>query len=65
LIGAERIRSIARDEKMGAATVEKDYALTWLLKGFYLKGSQLRNRVHPIPRPAQPSKQNQARHIAF
>jgi uncharacterized protein len=42
LIDAERIRSIARDEKMGAATVEKDYALTWLLKGFYLKGSQLR-----------------------
>lgn len=42
LIDAERIRSIARDEKMGAAVVEKDYALTWLLKGFYLKESQLR-----------------------
>jgi hypothetical protein len=42
LIDAERIRSIAREEKMGAAVVEKDYALTWLLKGFFLKTSQLR-----------------------
>lgn len=42
LIDAERIRSIARDKKMGAAVMEKDYALTWLLKGFFLKGSRLK-----------------------
>lgn len=33
---------MARDEKMGAAVVEKDYSLTWLLKGFFLKDSPLK-----------------------
>lgn len=28
---------------MGAAVVEKDYALSWLLRGFYLDGSQLKD----------------------
>ena len=42
LIDAERLRKLARDEKIGAAVVEKDYAITWLLKGFFLDGSPLR-----------------------
>lgn len=43
MIDAERIRAKAREERMGAAVVEKDYALTWLLRGFYLDGSQLKD----------------------
>ncbi|WP_187147634.1 nucleotidyl transferase AbiEii/AbiGii toxin family protein [Candidatus Nitrososphaera gargensis] len=43
MIDAERIRRLAREEKIGAAVVEKDYALTWLLSGFFLKDSQLKD----------------------
>ncbi|HZT36023.1 MAG TPA: nucleotidyl transferase AbiEii/AbiGii toxin family protein [Nitrososphaera sp.] len=43
MIDAERIRAKAREERLGAAVVEKDYALTWLLRGFYLDGSQLKD----------------------
>lgn len=35
MIDGDRIRSFAKDRKIGAAVAEKDYALTWLLKGFY------------------------------
>jgi predicted nucleotidyltransferase component of viral defense system len=44
LISAEDIRRIAREEKLAAGIVEKDYALTWLLKGFYLMDSGLDDR---------------------
>jgi hypothetical protein len=43
LISAERIRRIAREEKLAVGVVEKDYVLTWLLKGVYLVNSDLRN----------------------
>jgi len=36
LILAGAIRRIAREEKLAAGLVEKDYALSWLLRGFYL-----------------------------
>jgi len=45
LISAEDIRRIAREEKLAAGIVEKDYALTWLLKGFYLMDSGLDDRL--------------------
>jgi predicted nucleotidyltransferase component of viral defense system len=41
LISAEQIRRIAREEKLAAGIVEKDYALTWLLRGFYRSDSSL------------------------
>jgi len=41
LILAEQIRRIAREEKLTAGVVEKDYAITWLLRGFYLVNSGL------------------------
>jgi len=41
LISAEQIRRIAREQKLAAGVVEKDYALTWLLNGFYLRNSGL------------------------
>ncbi|WXG45698.1 MAG: nucleotidyl transferase AbiEii/AbiGii toxin family protein [Candidatus Atabeyarchaeum deiterrae] len=41
MISSEQIRRIAREEKLAAGVVEKDYALTWLLKGIYLMGSGL------------------------
>ena len=43
MISAEQIRRIAREEKLAAGVVEKDYVLTWLLKGVYLVNSDLRN----------------------
>lgn len=36
MILAEQIRRIAREEKLAAGVVEKDYAISWLLRGFYL-----------------------------
>jgi len=44
LISAEQIRRIAREEKLAAGVVEKDYALTWLLRGLYLRDSGLDDR---------------------
>ena len=41
MILAEQISRIAREEKLTAGVVEKDYALTWLLNGFYLRNSGL------------------------
>ena len=41
MISAEDVRRIARKEKLPAGVVEKDYALTWLLRGFYLGSSGL------------------------
>lgn len=41
LISVEQIRRIARQEKLGAGVVEKDYALSWLLKGYFLRHSGL------------------------
>ena len=41
MISAEQIRRIAREQKLAAGVVEKDYALTWLLNGFYLRNSGL------------------------
>ena len=45
MISAEDIRRIAREEKLAAGIVEKDYALTWLLKGFYLMDSGLDDKL--------------------
>jgi len=42
LIDGDRIRRFARERKIGAAVAEKDYALTWLLRGFYHPDSQLK-----------------------
>ena len=44
MISAEQIKRIAREEKLTAGVVEKDYALTWLLRGFYLVNSGLDDR---------------------
>jgi len=44
MISAEQIRRIAREEKLSVGVVEKDYALTWLLRGFYLRNSGLDDR---------------------
>jgi len=41
LISADHIRRIAREEKLAAGVVEKDYALSWILRGFYLTNSGL------------------------
>lgn len=41
MISAEHIRRIAREEKLAVGVVEKDYALTWLLRGFFLVNSGL------------------------
>ena len=41
MISAEHIRRIAREEKVAVGVVEKDYALSWLLMGFYLMNSGL------------------------
>ena len=41
MISAEQIKRIAREEKLTAGVVEKDYAITWLLRGFYLVNSGL------------------------
>jgi uncharacterized protein len=43
LIDGDRIRRFAREKKIGAAVAEKDYVLTWLLRGFYHPSSQLKN----------------------
>jgi hypothetical protein len=45
LIWAEQIKRIAREEKLAAGVVEKDYVLTWLLKGIYLVNSDLRDNL--------------------
>nr|MDO8100842.1 nucleotidyl transferase AbiEii/AbiGii toxin family protein [Candidatus Njordarchaeota archaeon] len=44
MISAEQIRRIAREEKLAAGVVEKDYALTWLLRGLSLRDSGLDDR---------------------
>jgi len=43
LITGEQIRVIARKEQLAAGVVEKEYALSWLLKGFYSRNSSLKN----------------------
>jgi hypothetical protein len=43
LISADQIKRIAREERLAAGVVEKDYVLTWLLKGIYLVNSNLRD----------------------
>lgn len=43
VITADRVRTLAREAKLPAGVVEKDYALTWLLNGLYAKDSTLRN----------------------
>jgi hypothetical protein len=45
LITPDEIKRIAREEKLAAGVVEKDYALTWLLKGLYLKNSGLDDKL--------------------
>jgi hypothetical protein len=47
LIDLERIRSIARQKKIGVAVAEKDYSITWLLSGFYHPESALRSSFLP------------------
>ena len=44
MISAEQIKRIAREEKLTAGVVEKDYTLTWLLRGFYLLNNGLDDR---------------------
>lgn len=39
MISSEQIRVIAREQERAVGVVEKDYALTWLLKGLYSKNS--------------------------
>ena len=41
MIYADEIRRIAREEKLAAGVVEKDYALSWLLRGFCLEDKSL------------------------
>ncbi len=43
MITADQVRTRAREAKLPAGVVEKDYALTWLLNGLYAKDSRLRN----------------------
>lgn len=43
LITADQIRVVARSQDLAAGVVEKDYALTWLLRGLYSRGSKLRD----------------------
>lgn len=43
MISAEQIRRIAREEKLTAGIVEKDYSLTWLLRGFCQTNNKLNN----------------------
>ena len=45
MISAEQIRRVAREEKLAAGVVEKDYVLTWLLRGYYMANSGLDDRV--------------------
>lgn len=41
----EQIRRIAREEGLSAGVVEKDYAITWLLRGYYRRDSGLRRSL--------------------
>ena len=43
MISADQIKRIAREERLAVGVVEKDYVLTWLLKGIYLVNSDLRD----------------------
>lgn len=43
MITADQVRTLAREARLPAGVLEKDYALTWLLSGFYSKDSRLRN----------------------
>ena len=43
LITADQVKRIAGEAELAAGVVEKDYALTWLLRGLYLKNSSLRD----------------------
>ena len=45
MILAGEIRRIAREEKLAAGVVEKDYALSWLLRGFYLADQGLGDSI--------------------
>lgn len=42
LISGDQIRRISREQGLTAGVVEKDYALTWLLKGLYSNDSKLK-----------------------
>ena len=45
MITADEIRRIARAQELAVGIVEKDYALTWLLRGFYSRSSPLKNSL--------------------
>lgn len=45
MISADEIRRTARQMKLSAGVVEKDYTITWLLKGIYSKSSKLRDTL--------------------
>ena len=54
------LRRLARKTGFDLATLEKDYALTWLLNGVYSEESKLRNvlifppvSIQPLPRPGE------------
>lgn len=45
MLTAEQVRRIAREEGLSAGVMEKDYAITWLLRGYYLGDSRLRRSL--------------------
>lgn len=45
MIAGDQLKRIAREAGLAAGVLEKDYALTWLLKGFYSRSSPLKNTL--------------------
>ena len=45
LITADQLKVMARSQGLAAGVMEKDYALTWLLKGLYGRRSRLRDSL--------------------
>jgi len=45
VLTAEQVRRIAREGGLSAGVVEKDYAITWLLRGYYQRDSWLRRSL--------------------
>ena len=45
LITEDQLKVMARSQGLAAGVMEKDYALTWLLKGLYGRGSRLRDSL--------------------
>lgn len=43
LITTEQIRKLARTQELAVGVIEKDYALSWLLRGFYMENSGVKD----------------------